>query len=108
MFVCMREGEREKEGEGEKEGERERCMCDACVMHVRVAVRHGLRSLAREMHVCVHACSYIEPEVTVSTFIGFLRMPISKVILSAYVKSDFQTWFGELKKTAQAADDEDR
>ena len=101
MFVCMREGEREKEGE------RERCMCDACVMHVRVAVR-GWRSLACEMHICVHACSYIEPEVTVSNFIGFLRMPISQVILSAYVKSDFQTWFGELKKTAQAADDEDR
>ena len=100
MFVCMREGERGREGE--------RCICDACVLRVCVAVGNGWRSLACEMHICVHACSYIEPEVTVSNFIGFLRMPISQVILSAYVKSDFQTWFGELKKTAQAADDENR
>ena len=77
-------------------------------MHVCVAVGHGWRSLACELRVCVHACSYFESDVIVSTFISFLRMPISQVVLSAYVKSDFQTWFGELKKTAQAADDEDR
>ena len=102
MFVCMREGEREKEGERER---------DAFVMHVccmYVWLSGMVGEVLPVMQICVHACSYIEPEVIVFNFIGFLRMPISKVILSAYVKSDFQTWFGELKKTAQAADDEDR